>query len=86
MRNMNPIESHIDTTSAAFAANASSMRQLVAELEQAIQTARAGGGEKAQARHAQLNKLFVRERIDLLLDPGSPFLELGALAAMPSIT
>jgi acetyl-CoA carboxylase carboxyltransferase component len=40
-----------------------------------------GGGDKAQQRHAEQGKLFVRERIDRLLDPGSPFLELSPLAA-----
>jgi 3-methylcrotonyl-CoA carboxylase beta subunit len=78
---MHPIESRIDTGSDTFAANRAVMRGLVDELQAAVALARAGGGDKAQARHAQQNKLFVRERIDLLLDPGSPFLELGALAA-----
>lgn len=41
---------------------------------------RSGGGEQAQQRHAEQGKLFVRERIDKLLDPGSPFLELGSPA------
>jgi acetyl-CoA carboxylase carboxyltransferase component len=78
---MHAIESRIDTDSAGFQANAKAMRSLVDTLRQAVAEARAGGGERAQARHAQQNKLFVRERIDLLLDPGSPFLEIGALAA-----
>jgi 3-methylcrotonyl-CoA carboxylase beta subunit len=78
---MHPIETRVDTNSEAFASNRAAMRALVEELQAAVQQARAGGGEKAQARHAQQNKIFVRERIDLLLDPGSPFLELGALAA-----
>ncbi len=57
------------------------MQELVGALRQHLQSARAGGGERAQKRLRELNKLFVRERIDKLLDPGSPFLELGALAA-----
>jgi 3-methylcrotonyl-CoA carboxylase beta subunit len=57
-------------------------RALVAELRAAREAARAGGGEKAQERHRAQGKLFVRERIDRLLDPGSPFLELSPLAAM----
>ncbi len=43
--------------------------------------ARAGGGEEAVRRHREQGKLLVRERIEKLLDPGSPFLEIGALAA-----
>ena len=50
-------------------------------VEQIMAEARAGGGAKAQARHREQNKLFVRDRIDKVLDPGSPFLEIGALAA-----
>jgi 3-methylcrotonyl-CoA carboxylase beta subunit len=54
---------------------------LVAELHERIGQARRGGDEAARARHAERGKLLVRERIDRLLDPGSPFLELSPLAA-----
>ena len=57
------------------------MSRLVDDLNQRQETARQGGGSKAQARHREQGKLPVRERIDRLLDPGSPFLELSALAA-----
>ena len=57
------------------------MQRLLDELRVHTTTARLGGGAKAQARHREQNKLFVRDRIDKFLDPGSPFLEIGALAA-----
>src|SRR4051812_2955360 len=57
------------------------MTALVAELGARTAAARQGGGEKYVQRHRAQGKLPVRERIDNLLDPGSPFLELSALAA-----
>jgi 3-methylcrotonyl-CoA carboxylase beta subunit len=54
---------------------------LIADLEQRLARARAGGGERAMARHVERGKLPVRERIERLVDPGSPFLELSPLAA-----
>jgi 3-methylcrotonyl-CoA carboxylase beta subunit len=54
---------------------------LVSELHERIALVREGGGEAARARHASRGKLLARERIDRLLDPGSPFLELSPLAA-----
>ena len=78
---MDVLESKVDVQSAAFAANRARMQSLVDELRGKLVEARAGGGAKAQARHREQSKLFVRDRIERLLDPGSPFLELGALAA-----
>ena len=78
---MDVLESRVDTRSAAFAANRAAMAKQVDELREHTRIAQAGGGESARARHRELNKLFVRERIERLLDPGSPFLELGGLAA-----
>jgi 3-methylcrotonyl-CoA carboxylase beta subunit/propionyl-CoA carboxylase len=57
------------------------MHQLVAELAERTGRAREGGGARYMQRHRELGKLPVRERIDRLLDPGSPFLELSTLAA-----
>jgi len=57
------------------------MAALVAELRERTELARQGGGEKYVQRHREQGKLPVRERIDQLLDPGSPFLELSPLAA-----
>ena len=58
-----------------------SMRELVEELRERTAAAREGGSEGARARHAARGKLLVRDRVDLLLDPGSALLELSPLAA-----
>jgi acetyl-CoA carboxylase carboxyltransferase component len=78
---MDRLETHIDTASDAFRANAERMRHLVAELHTRTATAREGGGERYLQRHREQGKLPVRERIDALLDGGSPLLELSPLAA-----
>jgi acetyl-CoA carboxylase carboxyltransferase component len=78
---MDTLESHIDTSSTEFRANAERMERLVAELKERTAAARLGGGPKYVERHRAQGKLPVRERIEKLLDPGSPFLELSALAA-----
>jgi 3-methylcrotonyl-CoA carboxylase beta subunit/propionyl-CoA carboxylase len=78
---MNVIESLIDTGSETFRSNHERMAALVAELRDRTATVRRGGGERYVERHRQLGKMPVRERIDKLLDPGSPFLELSGLAA-----
>jgi 3-methylcrotonyl-CoA carboxylase beta subunit len=57
------------------------LRELSAELRERLATVRQGGGEQARRRHLERGKLLARHRIDLLLDPGSPFLELSPLAA-----
>ena len=57
------------------------MQRLVAELRDRLSGARDGGGAKYVERHREQGKLPVRERIERLLDPGSPFLELSPLAA-----
>src|SRR5256714_1846241 len=75
------IESHIDPSDATFTTNRQRMEQLVAELRERVARARQGGGKKYLQRHRDQGKLPVRDRIERLLDPGSPFLELSALAA-----
>lgn len=75
------IASQLDSRSADFIANAEYHRSLTAELHQRLARAALGGGEAARAKHTARGKLLARERIDALLDPGSPFLELNALAA-----
>jgi len=75
------LESKVDRKSAEFAANAAAMRALVEELRSRQQAAAAGGGEAARARHVARGKLPPRDRVEMLLDPGSPFLELSPLAA-----
>ncbi len=60
---------------------ASDMKELVADLRERLAVVRQGGSESARRKHTDRDKLLARDRIDLLLDPGSPFLELSALAA-----
>jgi len=78
---MTVIRSAVDPRSDEFRANAAAMRALVAELEATVARIREGGGAAARARHAARGKLMARERIELLCDPGAPFLEIGQLAA-----
>jgi 3-methylcrotonyl-CoA carboxylase beta subunit len=78
---MNTIETRVNPRSHEFQANAAHMRGLVDDLEARVAEIRQGGGGKYQERHTSRGKLLVRERIDALLDPGSPFLELSQLAA-----
>jgi 3-methylcrotonyl-CoA carboxylase beta subunit/propionyl-CoA carboxylase len=73
--------SNLDVLDAAFLANRDRMQQLVAELRERAGVARQGGGAKYVQRQRDQGKLAVRERIDRLLDQGSPFLELSTLAA-----
>jgi 3-methylcrotonyl-CoA carboxylase beta subunit len=79
---MRVLDSHVDTASQVFTANRDRMQQLVNELRERIYVARQGGGPKYLQRHRDQGKLPVRDRIDRLLDPSSPFLELSALAAV----
>ena len=78
---MERLESHLDTTSAEFKANAAHHRALAADLRARLAKVREGGGADSVARHRSRGKLFVRERIERLLDPGTAFLELSPLAA-----
>jgi acetyl-CoA carboxylase carboxyltransferase component len=77
---MDTIESQI-VKDAQFEANAAHHRALAEELRRNLAQVRQGGGAKYRQRHEAQGKLFVRERIDKLLDPGAPFLELSPLAA-----
>src|SRR6201991_2953408 len=78
---MTRIASLIDTESEAFRANEKHNRALVEELRSKTAAAALGGSESARAKHVARGKLLPRERIQRLLDPGSPLLEIGALAA-----
>jgi acetyl-CoA carboxylase carboxyltransferase component len=78
---METISTHLDPQSPEFKANAEHHRAIAQELRERLALVRQGGGEKYRKRHEEQGKLFVRERIERLLDPGSPFLELSALAA-----
>ncbi len=76
---MDQLPTHVDVSSEEFRFRREEMERAVAELKLEIGTARRGGA--GRARHTEQKKMFVRERIDALLDPGSPFLELSPLAA-----
>ena len=78
---MTTIHSALDTESREFADNTEAMKGLVADLRAKLDGAMQGGSEEARARHVTRGKLLARDRINLLLDPGTPFLELSALAA-----
>ena len=78
---MSVLESHVDTRSAEFQENRRHFEGLEADLKSRRAAAAAGGGPEATRRHREQGKLLVRERLERLLDPDTPFLEIGALAA-----
>ncbi|MEN9532411.1 MAG: 3-methylcrotonyl CoA carboxylase, beta subunit [Pseudomonadota bacterium] len=78
---MSRIHSRLDTASPEFAEGRSAMQALVEDLNARLDEIAQGGGEANNTRHQARGKLLPRERINQLLDPGSPFLELSALAA-----
>jgi len=78
---MPKLASAIDPASPAFAANAEANRALAAELRAKVAEAALGGPEPSRQRHVARGKLLPRERVERLLDVGSPFLEIGQLAA-----
>jgi 3-methylcrotonyl-CoA carboxylase beta subunit len=78
---MPKLTSALDTRSESFRANAAHNRALVEELRARTARAALGGPEASRQRHTARGKLLPRERVERLLDPGSPFLEVGALAA-----
>src|SRR6186997_57190 len=78
---MDRLESHIDTSAPRFAENRARMLIHVNDLRTRVERVREGGGPKYVERHRAQGKLTVRERIDRLIDPASPLLELSALAA-----
>jgi len=75
------LTSKLDVNSEGFQANTNHNRALTEELRAKVAKAVLGGGESHRARHAARGKLLPRDRVHRLLDPGSPFLEVGALAA-----
>eukprot|EP00759_Apiculatamorpha_spiralis_P027397 PhF_6_TR30184/c0_g1_i1/m.44328/K01969/E6.4.1.4B; 3-methylcrotonyl-CoA carboxylase beta subunit len=78
--NHNVLDSGIDASTPEFQENAKRMTDLVSELKGHVNETIQGGGSKQRELHESRGKLFVRDRINLLLDPGSPFLELSQLA------
>jgi 3-methylcrotonyl-CoA carboxylase beta subunit len=78
---MNTIESKLSTRSDDFRANADAMRAVVDDLKQKVAAIALGGGESARDKHTSRGKLLPRDRVQMLLDPGTPFLEFSQLAA-----
>ncbi|MDO9435853.1 carboxyl transferase domain-containing protein [Hydrogenophaga sp.] len=76
------LETQLNARSADFQANAQAMQVLVDDLRAQIDKAALGGGEAARAKHTARGKLLPRDRVQMLLDPGTPFLELSPLAAL----
>src|ERR1700688_1734870 len=78
---MTRLVSLIDKNNEAFRANDAYNRILAEELRTRIAATASGGSQASRQKHIARGKLLPRERINRLLDPGSPFLEIGALAA-----
>ncbi|MBK4738291.1 carboxyl transferase domain-containing protein [Noviherbaspirillum pedocola] len=78
---MTLLESRLDPRSEDFRANAEAMEALVADLRERVAQIALGGGEAARNRHTARGKLLPRDRVQQLLDPGTPFLEFSQLAA-----
>ena len=76
------LSTQINPRSAEFQANASAMRAVVQDLHAQMERIAQGGGEAARAKHLARGKLLPRDRVQMLLDPGTPFLELAPLAAL----
>lgn len=74
---MSVIKSSINTRSEDFQNNAKTMRGLVEDLRAKATQVGLGGGEAARAKHSARGKLLPRDRVNHLLDPGTPFLEVG---------
>lgn len=77
---MSELKSQISSKSENFQKNQRAMEGLVTDLRQKLQEIQAGGGDRARQKHLARGKLLARDRIDALVDQGSPFLEIGALA------
>ncbi len=75
------LRSHVDLRGEAYQANRDVQLALLGQLNAQIELAIAGGGPRYAQRHKERGRLGVRERVELLVDPDSPFLELSALAA-----
>ncbi|GJM45458.1 MAG: propionyl-CoA carboxylase [Gemmatimonadota bacterium] len=78
---MEILETHLDPTSAAFRTNVDHHAGIAQVLQTRLAAVQQGGGPEARARHEKRGKLFVRDRVNALLDEGSPFLEVSPLAA-----
>src|ERR1700758_1271395 len=78
---MQALDTQVNPRSAEFRANADAMRALVEDLRAKALQVEQGGGPSARDKHVARGKLLPRDRVAQLLDPGTPFLEIGQLAA-----
>ncbi|OCP04275.1 MULTISPECIES: carboxyl transferase domain-containing protein [unclassified Ensifer] len=78
---MTVLKSHIQPSSDTFKANQAAMAEAIATVEDAVKLAAAGGGDAARERHVSRGKLLPRDRVAHLIDPATPFLEVGMTAA-----
>lgn len=78
---MTVLKSHISPSSDTFKANHAAMAEAIATVEDAVKVAAAGGGDTARERHVSRGKLLPRDRVANLIDPATPFLEVGMTAA-----
>ncbi len=79
---MTILKTTLNTAAEEFTENDAHYRQRIAELHALRRTQRIGGPEKVRARHTEKGKMLPRERVEQLIDPGTPFLELGELAGL----
>jgi len=79
---MTVLQTQLNSRSADFVANAAAMQQVVDDLRLHLERMAQGGGEAARAKHTARGKLLPRDRVQMLLDPGTPFLEVAPLAAL----
>jgi 3-methylcrotonyl-CoA carboxylase beta subunit len=79
---MTVLQTQLNARSAEFAANAAAMQAVVDDLRAHLERVAQGGGEAARAKHTARGKLLPRDRVQMLLDPGTPFLEVAPLAAL----
>ncbi len=75
------LRSGLDPKSSDFTRNAEVMRALVADLKDKLSEVAGGGGKASRAKHSARGKMLARERVDLLIDPGTAFLEFSPMAA-----
>src|SRR5258706_1737647 len=78
---MGIIETHVDRKSLQYQENKRYFEELLDQLDEHMQQVQQGGGAEAIAKHRKRNKLLARERVQLLCDPDTPFLEFSPLAA-----
>ncbi len=76
----------VNTKSKSYIDSMEMTKRLVEQLNARLAIVRRGGGEKAVQKHLSRNKMLPRDRIDMLIDPGTPFMELSPLAGMYSYT